>query len=416
MTTSPKDNKQNTSAKTSKGRAQGVGRLSIEAVLALTDIVESMHKRISPVHTTVADTEKEKLTGISGLVYRNIRHVTEMLGKSIDGPLGAISKIFATQPDSSSTQSMLAALNGVLGDHLVLSKNPLAIPMHFRRDGHILSDKQLKEIIKESDGKLLIMVHGLCMNDLQWCQDSHDHGAELANESGMGALYLHYNTGRHISDNGQDFSHLLTSLSALSVDEHSSKELATKPLDISILAHSMGGLVSRSAIYAAQISGHNWPAMLSNLVFLGTPHHGAALEKAGNWVDLILGAHAYTVPFARLVKVRSAGITDLRYGNVKEEDWHANERFEFTGDTRSPLPLPEGVKCFAVATSAKDNINYPLGDGLVRIKSALGKHDNPAFNLDIPESRTWVGTNINHMQLLNDPQVYQVLKTWFGVS
>ena len=90
----------------------------------------------------------------------------------------------------------------------------------------------------------------------------------------------------------------------------------------------MGGLVSRSAFHVAQSSGHKWPERLNKLVFLGTPHHGAALEKAGNWIDLILGAHAYTVPFARLVKVRSAGITDLRYGNVQQSDWHTTERFE----------------------------------------------------------------------------------------
>ena len=403
MNDSPKDKNQNSHSKAANSKTHGVGRLTIDAVLAVTDIVESMHKRVSPLSGFHSTYEEEKLSGIGGLVYRNIRNVTQWVGKNIDVPLGAIDKTIASQPDSASAQTLLAALNGVLGDYLFVRENPLAIPMHFRRDGQILNNDQLLDVINQSHGKLLIMLHGLCMNDLQWCREGHDHGAELAKELGMGAIYLHYNSGMHISDNGKQFAGLLESL----------VNLSDKKLDINILAHSMGGLVSRSAFHVAENSGHKWPELLNKLVFLGTPHHGAALEKAGNWIDLILGAHSYTVPFARLVKVRSSGITDLRYGNVQESDWHTTERFEFSGDQRLPLPLPDNVQCFAVATSANESINYPLGDGLVRIKSALGEHPDSAFYLRIPEQQKWTGTNINHMQLLNDQKVYQVLKTWF---
>jgi len=403
MNDSPKDKNQSSHSKAANSKTHGVGRLTIDAVLAVTDIVESMHKRVSPLSGFHSTSEEEKLSGIGGLVYRNIRNVTQWVGKNIDVPLGAIDKTIASQPDSASAQTLLAALNGVLGDYLFVRENPLAIPMHFRRDGQILNNDQLLDVINQSHGKLLIMLHGLCMNDLQWCREGHDHGAELAKELGMGAIYLHYNSGMHISDNGKQFAGLLESL----------VNLSDKKLDINILAHSMGGLVSRSAFHVAENSGHKWPELLNKLVFLGTPHHGAALEKAGNWIDLILGAHSYTVPFARLVKVRSSGITDLRYGNVQESDWHTTERFEFSGDQRLPLPLPDNLQCFAVATSANESINYPLGDGLVRIKSALGEHPDSAFYLRIPEQQKWTGTNINHMQLLNDQKVYQVLKTWF---
>jgi hypothetical protein len=32
--------------------------------------------------------------------------------------------------------------------------------------------------------KLLVLVHGLCMNDLQWMRNRHDHGAALATDLG----------------------------------------------------------------------------------------------------------------------------------------------------------------------------------------------------------------------------------------
>jgi pimeloyl-ACP methyl ester carboxylesterase len=90
-----------------------------------------------------------------------------------------------------------------------------------------------------------------------------------------------------------------------------------------LLGHSMGGLLARSALHYGAQAGYRWPSQLGDLVFLGTPHHGAPLERAGHWVDIVLGATPYAAPFARLGKVRSAGITDLRHGNLLDEDWVA---------------------------------------------------------------------------------------------
>jgi len=66
---------------------------------------------------------------------------------------------------------------------------------------------------------------------------------------------------------------------------------------------------------------------------------------------MLLGISRYTAPLARLGKVRSAGITDLRYGALVDEDWQGHDRFERAGDGRSRVPLPEGVRCYAVAAS-----------------------------------------------------------------
>ena len=100
--------------------------------------------------------------------------------------------------------------------------------------------------------KLLILVHGLCRCDLQWRRaNHHDHGAALARDLGYTPLYLHYNSGRHISRNGRDLAALLEELVANwpgRIDE------------IAILAHSMGGLVARSACHYGEQAGHAWRA------------------------------------------------------------------------------------------------------------------------------------------------------------
>lgn len=187
-------------------------------------------------------------------------------------------------------------------------------------------------------------------------------------------------------------------------------------LPVFMLGHSMGGLLARSAVHYGLRAGHRWPQRLSDMVFLGTPHHGAPLERAGHWVDVVLGATHYAAPFARLGKVRSAGITDLRHGNLVDEDWVGRDRFARGSDRRQHVPLPGTVRCYAVAASVgqrggdlKDRL---LGDGLVPLDSALGRHQDAARTLPFAEDRQWIGYGINHLELLNRAAVYARIRQW----
>ena len=188
--------------------------------------------------------------------------------------------------------------------------------------------------------------------------------------------------------------------------------------EFSVLVHSMGGLVIRSAVHCATQQRMGWPRHLKNIAFLGTPHHGAPLERAGNWLDVILGSTPYTAPFARLAKLRSAGVTDLRYGHVLDADWQGRDRFARSPDRRTPLPLPEGVRCFTVAatTAAKRSLlaERLVGDGLVPLRSALGQHDEARRTLAFATDAQLVVYRTNHMQLLDSPQVAQQLLRWFA--
>ncbi len=188
--------------------------------------------------------------------------------------------------------------------------------------------------------------------------------------------------------------------------------------ELAIIGHSMGGLVSRSACHYGRLSGHAWPRHLKKLVLLGTPHHGAPLERGGHWVDILLGLSPYTAPLARLGKIRSAGITDLRHGNLLDEDWAGRDRFERGGDRRRPVPLPEGVRCYALAvTLAREGGGLGdrlLGDGLVSVNSALGRHPDPNRTLGFPPARQWVGYGMNHLDMLGRPEAYEQIKQWLA--
>jgi pimeloyl-ACP methyl ester carboxylesterase len=243
------------------------------------------------------------------------------------------------------------------------------------------------------------------MNDRQWSVNGHDHGAALARDLGYQPAYLHYNTGLHVSTNGAELAHLICELVSKS---------STEIDEIAIVGHSMGGLVARSACHVAEKEALAWREKLHSIVFLGAPHHGSPLERAGNWADTLLGANRYSAPLSRLGKIRSAGVTDLRYGNVLDEHWRGRDRFEMAKDDRAPLPLPEGVACFAIAGSAVAGRSRGVlpDDGLVPVSSALGQHKKSHLTLAFPDSHTWIGKGVMHMQLLSDAEVYRQIHSW----
>jgi pimeloyl-ACP methyl ester carboxylesterase len=308
--------------------------------------------------------------------------------------------------------AVVAALNGVVGDHLVATNNPLAIPMQLRYRDEVLEWQSTPEM-PEATGKVVVLLHGLCMDDLQRHAQvqghATDHGETLAAALGYAPVYARYNSGLHTSENGRALSAQLEQL----VDQW------PVPLDeLTIVAHSMGGLVARSAHYYAQEQALRWPGLLKNLVFLGTPHHGALLEQVGNWVDTLLESTPYTAPFARLGRLRSAGITDLRFGYLLDDDWRGRDRFHLIADNSLIVPLPENVACFAVAATRASPqctvANRLLGDGLVPLPSALGRHPDPERTLRFGPDSQWTAYKTHHMALLYSSAVADKLLEWLA--
>jgi len=392
---------------------RGIARLATSATEEVADLVEAVHHTIVWPLGGGRKNAQRRVGGISGLVYKSVRGVARLVGGGLDAVLARVRPTRTGRASSREREAVLAALNGVLGDHLVASGNPLAIPMSLRRDGRslVLEREKLAAAIPQGSGKLAVLVHGLCMNDLQWNRGGHDHGAVLARDLGYTPLYLHYNSGLHTSTNGRELAGLLE---ALLEQWHVPVE------ELVVVAHSMGGLVARSALHYGGAAGHEWPQRLRRLVFLGTPHHGAPLERGGNGFEVILGATPYAKPFARLGKIRSAGITDLRYGNVLDEDWEGRDRFARGRDPRRAVPLPDGVRCYAMAatTGTKSGAvrGRLVGDGLVPLSSALGRHEDPRRTLSFPERRQWIGQGMNHLDLLGRTEVSEQIVRWFATS
>jgi pimeloyl-ACP methyl ester carboxylesterase len=437
---------------------RGLARLGIDGVLGITDLVEAMHHTIASRTAIAGAAPVGRTRGITGFVYRAVRGTTRLVGHAGDALFGVMPshKAASNALRHPTREALLAALNGVWGDHLADSGNPLAISMTLRRGppdrapgataiapATIATATAITASATANDasdaapvsGRVLVLVHGLCMNDLQWQRHGHDHGTALAQALGCTPLYLHYNSGRHISSNGRDFADLLE------------RTLAHWPVpvrELSIVGHSMGGLVARSACHHAQQRGLAWLPHLKNLAFLGTPHHGAPLERGGHLLDTMFGLSPYVAPFTRLTGSRSAGITDLRHGNLQDADWQGDVTGEQGstngphGDTTNaqtrtesaqgratprrrrdegrPTPLPPGVHVGVVAaTLARDPCSRRgrmLGDGLVPLASALGGHSDPALALALPASQQLVVPEASHWDLLDRPEVAAQLVRW----
>ena len=397
----------------------GLNRLVIDAIAGLTDLAESVHYTLLRIQEP-PETSIRSVAGSIKLIYRTVWHGTALVGDALDKLIQQLVPLLEPSGSSFAREAVLAALNGVLGDYLEESDSPLAIPMGLRLQGCplVLKRAQLAEAYPTARPKVMVLVHGLCMTDLQWDRETESTGAEgsvnyahLARELGFTPVFLHYNSGRHISTNGRELASLLETLN---------QQWPVPIKELVIVAYSIGGLITRSACHYGAQSHSRWPDTLKTIVFIGTPHQGSPLERSGNLVDLTLGSNPYTAPFARIGKIRSAGITDLRYGYLLDEDWQGKDRFQRCGARRQRVPLPEDVHCHAIAaTTGKkpvDSAKRLSGDGLVPVDSALGRHGKLKNCIQIPLSNQWIAYGTNHFGLLHKPAVYEQVKSWLGES
>lgn len=300
---------------------------------------------------------------------------------------------------------LVSALNGVMGDHLVYDCNPLALPM-------LVYDRHGKVFTGELRGRVVIFVHGLCMDTHSWYPSKYQSmGEQIYRQQDCTILYLSYNTGRRISLNGRSFSNLLN-------------DLCIKNPDIShldIIGHSMGGLVARSALFYGKQAGYNWILLVDHLMCLGSPHQGALLERLGYMVIDKVGKIPFAGTVARLGDLRSAGIIDLRWGSIRDDDWEhlkSGRRGDFA-DNRRPAPLPSNIKAYFIAgTIERENIHSKaretVGDYLVSVKSALGEHANPEYQLNVPPERKVVLYGVDHMQIQYSQRVIDHVLAWLA--
>ncbi|MBZ4422526.1 GPI inositol-deacylase [Myxococcus sp. RHST-1-4] len=294
----------------------------------------------------------------------------------------------------------IGVLNGVVGDYLHRRDNGLATPMELFLDGRPLrlDRESLKRAYPHSRGRLALWVHGLAVTEAVWSfpgEPTVTYGSLLERDHGFTPLYLRYNTGLHISGNGESLARLLEEL------------VAAFPVPVEelvLVGYSMGGLVVRSACHVAAEAGHAWLSRVRRAVYIGVPHMGSPLERMGRAVSRVLRGipNAYTQLIADVADLRSSGVKDL--GVPLQSRGH-------------PIPLRPGISHHllvgTLAAEERHLLSVLFGDGVVPMASAAGRAGGAGHGLLVPPGNVQVVTGTHHVALAHDAQVYARLRAWF---
>ncbi|BDU00257.1 permease [Nocardia sputorum] len=301
---------------------------------------------------------------------------------------------------------LLAALQGLIGDDLEQTRPILAAPMTFRIDGAPVRAELVGARVQRPSAHVVVFLHGLVESEHAWRLGGGPTYAErLEGDIGCTALQVRYNSGLHISENAAQLSELMRCL----------VERWPVPIErVSLVGHSMGGLVARGACFVASEAGLPWVRLVRQVVCLGSPHMGAPLEQVVHFASAALVRFPETRPFGRLLRRRSAGIRDLRDGSLVDEDWRGLDADALRRRVVREVPLLVGADHYFVTATVTRSPRHPLGrvlgDGLVLTPSGSGRARTRRVGFDVEKGMHLASAH--HFTLLNDEAVYRALGTW----
>ena len=299
-------------------------------------------------------------------------------------------------------QRVVGFANGAFGERAARRGGVLPAAMSVRLDHRPLKldARSLATAYPSAGGRLVVFVHGLVDTERAWFpigRSGRDFGGRLATELPCTPVYLRYNSGRHVSDNGRELADLLDELV---------EGWPVEVTDVVLVGHSMGGLVARSAVHQAHARAAGWASLVTRLVCLGTPHSGAPLERAVVRVATLLDRVRPAAPLSWLLALRSDGIKDLAEGYLHEHQWAGDEPV-----AQAEAVLPDGVRQLYVSATLSHSegsvLGRLVGDLLVELPTAAD-HDQTA-------ERRWLG-GLTHFDLLHHETVHRTLLDWLRTT
>jgi hypothetical protein len=307
--------------------------------------------------------------------------------------------------DSPAGRSLLAAVNGLIGDRLRAEVPEMSFDAAVRqagRDVPVTADG-LRSAFPGATDAVVVFVHGLCETEEHWRRSSRprradgsslpSYGDRLAAAHGWTPVDLRLNTGLPIQENGVAVAALLVRLV---------EEWPVRVRRIALVGHSMGGLVLRAACAVAvdppAPDGRPWTELVTDVVTLGAPHLGAPLERLVATGSGLLGRLPESAPFGRILEHRSVGILDLRGGLAPDAQNLPHARYHLVAGSLS--------------TSPRHPVALGIGDLLVQPRSAFGRpRRGPEM---FPGADTLHVPGADHFDLLNHEDVHAALLAWLA--
>jgi pimeloyl-ACP methyl ester carboxylesterase len=403
-----------------RDEAEALGAAAGDSLAAVTDRLEELHRAIARrAFGPSAAPARSTHDTIAGGVYATVRGVGAAAGRVVGLVAGATRAADAAPLARAPRLGALqGALNGAFGDTIHARHPALSPAMAVRVDGRDvpLTAAAVAAAFPAAGSRVVVFLHGLGETERSWRRREHKHGRELPasyaalleRDLGLTGVELRYNSGRHISENGEELARLLGDL------------VATWPVELgglTLVGHSMGGLIIRSALHHGRLGAADWLPRIERVVSLGSPFLGAPLERATNRATWALAKLPETAPLAKLVNLRAAGVKDLRHGALLREDWDGTDPDALGRDTAQDVHHLTSAQHFCVSASLGAGEGHPLGlllgDILVPAASANGSgrsaHRTP---LAFDDAAHFPG--LSHFDLLNHPAVYARLRAWLS--
>lgn len=400
----------------------GPARTTDVAALALDHVDRLIVGTVRDMHQAVASRAFKATRVVGGQVPESLHDaaVTSIYGaisgflRLSSGSIRALASRGIGRPVESTRRGrrIVSAVNGLIGDELRMLDDPQAIVMAVRKDGADVpvTGWKVAEAFRGGTSHLVVFLHGLCEDDESWSLGERARGStyptRVAAETDGTPVMIRYNTGLHVSENGKHLDALLQQL------VEAWPERVTR---ITLVGHSMGGLVARAATNHATASGQTWHHLVRDVVCLGTPHAGAALEKVVHVGSRMLRSVPETRPFSTILESRSAGIVDLRHGYISNDEWEGQDLTGQWGlDRIAAAPLPHADYHFVASTlgaSKRHPLSSVLGDLLVHVSSATGVTRTGPI---VAGARSEFVPSAHHFALLNHPRIADLLVAWLN--
>jgi hypothetical protein len=303
----------------------------------------------------------------------------------------------------------LGALNGAFGDQLERRRSPLAARMTIRRSAReVRADRDaLVAAFPHPSPRLVVFVHGLWQTEDAWELGATRHvpyGYRLQAELGYTPIYVRFNSGRHISENGVELAELLGRLTL---------NWPVEVQEVALIGHSTGGLVARSACHYG--AGSEWTSKVRHVFTLGAPHRGAPLEQLANVASSALALVPETRAFAKALNARSAGIKDMRFGYLLEDDWRGQDGDAFLHNTAREVPFLRSANHYFISAGLSREPDAPLGamiGDLLVIRASAWSHARRGERTRFPVDHYLHLGSATHFDLLNHPAIYTQIRRW----
>ncbi len=315
-------------------------------------------------------------------------------------------------PRTSKLTFTLGIVNGLIGDYLSRTKNELAFDMAVMSNGApvALEKESLRALHPDATSRVCVLMHGLMNTEEAFFSgDCDDYGARLRAEFAITPYYVRYNSGLPIPENGATFARLLTDL------------VSTHPVPVTellLIGYSMGGLIARSACHVAAATSLAWLPLVRRAIYVGTPHRGAPMERAGRVLTKILAAipDPYTRLIADVANLRSDGLKDLGDADVTEEDRARRSSTFSLRDAKHPVPLLPQIEHLLVCASVSEDPQLAMwfGDVMVPVHSGSFDTITEKAHLALPQANVKYLPGLSHVALPCHDRVWETIREFLA--